>query len=203
MTMRSTSSVLVAAALAALAFAPVGAQAAQVTVTVTDAAGGAAINKAVVAVVMGNTITAGGITLPNGTWSAHTPDAERAFVVVAKKLYAPQAKRVALSGQVSVSFALVKFGSEDFNRLGRIVGFVRNAAGEPIPNATLVLVKEGGTPVGVARSQTPTGVYELGWYPPGRYTVVATANGHNPVTRQGQQIKAGESLWLDIELAPR
>jgi hypothetical protein len=79
---------------------------------------------------------------------------------------------------------------------------VRNAAGEPLTNATLVLLK-GPNPVGVARAQAPTGVYELDWYPPASYTVVVTAPGHNPATYQGKQIAAGESLWLDVTLQPQ
>ena len=200
--MGSTRRVLIAIVLAALALAAADAQAAQITVTVTDGAGGAAINKAAVAVVVGNTVVGAGITPATGVWSTQVPDAAKAFVVVAKKLYAPQAKQVALSGQVSASFALVKFGTDDFDTRGRIVGFVRNAAGEPVTNATLVLLK-GQNPVGVARAQTPTGVYELEWYPPARYTVVVTAPGHNPATYQGKQIAAGESLWLDVTLQPQ
>ncbi len=200
--MKSTHSIPIAVALLALALVAVNAQAAQITVTVTDGPDGAPINKAVVAVVVGNSVVAAGITPASGVWSAQVPDAARAFVVVAKKLYAPRAKQVTLSGRVSASFALVKFGTEDFNRLGRIVGFVRNAAGEPVTNATLVLLK-GHNPVGVARAQSPTGVYELEWYQPAGYTVVATAPGYAPATYQGNQIAAGESLWLDVTLQPR
>jgi len=200
--MRTTSSVLVAAALAALVLASDGVQAAQVSVTVTDATSGAPINKAAVAVVVGNAIVAYGITPANGQWSKQVPDAEKAFVVVAKKLYAAQARQVALSGQVPASFALAKFGTDDFNRLGRIVGFVRNAAGEAIPNATLVLLK-GENAVGVTRVQNATGLYELEWYAPGTYTVVATAEGYVPRTYQRQEIEAGGSLWLDVDLQPR
>ena len=200
--MKSMRGILMAAALAVMALAAGDVHAAQITVTVTDGAGGAAINKAVVAVVVGNAVVGAGITPASGVWSAQVPDAARAFVVVAKKLYAPQARQVALSGQVSASFALVRFGTEDFNRLGRIVGFVRNAAGEPLANATLVLFK-GENPVGVTRVQNATGVYELDWYPPARYTVVVTAPGHNPATYQRKQIAAGESLWLDVTLQPR
>lgn len=179
-----------------------GAQAAQVTVTVTDKDNGAQLHKAVVAVVVGSSVVAAGRTAADGTWSARVPDANKATVVVAKSLYASVARQVALSGQVTVNLALKRFASDDFSRVGRIVGFVRDSAGQPLPNATLVLLR-GTTPVGVTQPQNATGIYELKWYPPGTYTVLATAPGHAPKTYQGQRITAGESLWLDVTLAKK
>ncbi len=179
-----------------------GAWAAQVTVTVTDKDSGAQLHKAVVAVVVGNSVVAAGRTASDGTWSARVADATKATVVVAKSLYVSVTRQVALSGQVTVNVALQRFASDDFSRVGRIVGFVRSSAGQPLPNATLVLLR-GSTPIGVTQPQNATGIYELKWYPPGTYSVLATAPGHAAKTYSGQRITAGESLWLDVILTKK
>ncbi len=200
--MRSTQIVMVAIALVAVVASMVPAQAASLSVTVTDQSTGAQLAKAVVAVVVGNAVVAAGRTAPNGSWTCQVADAAKAYIVVGKKLYAPMARQVALSGEMAQSFGLEKFGTEDFTHLGRIVGFVRNGEGKPVANATLVLLK-GSTPVGVTQSQTPTGIYELEWYAPRTYTVRVTAPGHSTATYADQRITAGESLWLAVTLQPR
>ncbi|MGD9497225.1 MAG: carboxypeptidase-like regulatory domain-containing protein [Armatimonadota bacterium] len=178
------------------------AHAASLSVAVSDRATGAPVVKAAVAVFANNAVVAAGRTSAEGKWSAQVADAAKAYLVVGKKLYVPVVRQVALSGQVSQSFALEKLGGDDFRRLGRIVGFVRNAEGQPLENATLVLLK-GATPVGVTQPQNPTGVYELEWYAAGTYTVLGTAPGYAPRRYESQTIVAGESLWLDVELQPR
>ena len=189
--------------IAATLLAAMGvAQAATVSVSVTDHASGAPLSKAIVAVVAGSSVLAVGRTGPDGTWNGSVADGGQAYVVVTKDLHTPTARQVTLSGSVSQGFALDKLSAADFTRLGRIVGFVRSASGQPLGNATLVLLR-GGTPVGVTQPENATGVYELEWYAPGTYTVLATAPGYNSATYSSKLIAAGESLWLDIALQPR
>jgi len=183
--------------------AAVGA-AASLTVTVVESGTGTPLAKATVAVVSGDTVVATGRTNEQGVWNCTVP-AGTAAAVASKKLYRSTggaAISFDADGNRQIRLELVKHDSADFKRLGRIVGFVRNAGGQPIGNATLVLQKGPG-PVGAAQPENATGVYELEWYPPGTYSVIATAPGHKTMKYTGQTITAGESLWLDVTLPPR
>lgn len=179
--------------------------AASLTVTVVDKGSDAPLAKSVVAVVSGNTIVATGRTDEKGSWTGTVP-AGKAKVVASRKLYASVASQniaFEADGARRVNFTLSKHASDDFKRLGRIVGFVRNAQGQPVSKATLVLLNKSGSPLGAAQPEVATGIYELEWYAPGSYTVIATAPGHKPARHTGQTISAGESLWLDITLQPK
>jgi hypothetical protein len=168
------------------------------TVTVCDEESGAALAKAVVAAVVGESVVASGRTDANGTWTGTAPNA-KVTVLAAKDSHAIGKKAINAAETASLRFALAQYGQEDFQRLGRIVGFVRSDGGQPIGNATLVLFK-ANAPIGATMPENATGVYELEWYPPGAYTVLATAPGHESTTYTGQAIAAGESLWLDVTL---
>ncbi len=188
------------AMVAALLVLTGGAQAAALSVTVSDKASGAAIAKATVALVVGGNVVGVGRTDGNGVWSGPTPTAE-GWVVVDKKLYAPAARPVG-GGQSSLSLALDALQPEQFKRLGRIVGFVKSSAGPPLGNATLLMLRDG-RPVGVTQTQNASGIYELEWYPPGTYTVLGTAPGFAPRAYPGQKVTAGQALWLEVTLPPR
>ncbi|HCA47014.1 MAG TPA: hypothetical protein DEP45_06490, partial [Armatimonadetes bacterium] len=134
-------------------------------------------------------------------WSANVADG-RVTVLAAKDLHVTQARAVTMSGATSVRFDLLQHKQEDFKRLGRIVGFVRSTTGVPLANATLVLLK-GSASVGVTQPENASGVYDLEWFAPGSYSVLATAPGHSARKFTGQSISAGESLWLDVTLQPK
>jgi hypothetical protein len=203
--MRSRSWLSSAAAVAGtiLLTAAIGA-AASLTVTVVDRESGAPLEKATVAVIAGDALVATGRTNKQGVWRG-TVTQQPVAAVASKRLY-NSAGAAAISfdekGNRQIRLELAKHQSSDFKRMGRIVGFVRNAEGQPLGNATLVLMKKKG-PVGAAHTENATGVYELEWYPPGTYRVLATAPGHKSSKYAGQSIQAGESLWLDVTLQPK
>lgn len=170
-------------------------------VTVVDAGTGAALAKAVVVVVSGETVLGAGRTNADGLWSGTVADG-RATVIATKDLHVTQTRAINTAQTSALRFELAQHKQEDFKRLGRIVGFVRSTGGQALPNATLVLFR-GETPVGATQPENATGVYELEWYPPGSYSVLATAVGHRNAKHPGQTITGGESLWLDIALQPR
>lgn len=188
--------------MAALFVQVTGADAQTLTVRVTDAATGASLSRALVVVADGNTVLAAN-QITGDAWTGNVT-AQNVTVIAARDLYATETRTVSFAGQPNqtITFTLRKHQPEEFNRRGRIVGFVRNTAGNPLPNATLLLIRDG-RPVGAAQPKNPTGVYELQWYPPGAYSVIGSAPGHASATHTGQTIAAGESLWLDIALQPR
>lgn len=197
---RTSRAATVMAGAAALLALTLAAQAAALQVTVTDKASGAAISKATVALVVGGNVVAAGRTDGSGAWTGPAVSAE-GWVVVDKKLYAPVARQVS-AGQGTLGVALEGLAPEQFKSLGRIVGFVKSAAGQPLSNATLLMMRDG-KPVGVTQTQNASGVYELEWYPPGTYTVVGTAPGYVNRSYSGLQVTAGQALWLEVTLQPR
>jgi len=94
---------------------------------------------------------------------------------------------------------LVKFTRQDFAARGRIVGTVKDADGNPVVNAVLVLISAQG-PLGSARPVNDDGIYELEWYPPGTYSVIAVAPGFKQATYKGLKVSAGAKTWLDVVL---
>jgi hypothetical protein len=205
MQMRSASLPVRAAVVVAMIALITGVSAAaSLTVTVVDAANGTPLAKSVVAVVSGDQVLAAGRTNEQGVWTGTVPQGQ-AHVTASKRLYASAGQQniaFPAEGARNLRFELTKHQSADFRRLGRIVGFARNPAGQPVANATLVLLR-GSTPVGAAQPEQATGVYELEWYPPGPYSVLATAPNHRTMKHSGQSISAGESLWLDVTLQTR
>ncbi|MEA3403845.1 MAG: carboxypeptidase-like regulatory domain-containing protein [Armatimonadota bacterium] len=165
----------------------------------------APLAKALVVVMAERSVVATGHTKPDGTWTGQV--AGQVTVVAAKTLHIAQTRTITVEADqpAQLTFKLRRQTAEDFKKLGRIVGFVKDADGKALAKATLVLLKrdeEKDTLVAVGASQpkNATGIYELQWYPPGTYTVLATAAGHKPVRYEDQQISAGESLWLDVTL---
>ena len=175
--------------------------AASLTVTVVDRGTGAALSGAVVAVVSGASVPAAGRTNAQGVWTWNGASGN-VTIIATKDLHVTQARAVNAGETASLRFELAQHKQEDFKRLGRIVGFVKSANGQPLGNATLILLK-GAAPVGAAQPENATGVYELEWYAPGTYAVLATAPGHANSKFTNQTIAAGESLWLDVTLQPK
>ncbi len=194
----------VAAVAAALLLSVSVAQAGTVSVSVVDKETDAPLAKALVVVVSGDAVVAVGQTRDDGAWRATVNATAKISVIATKKLYVTESKTISYDGQGNprLVFALRRHASDYAERLGRIVGFVRNAQGEPVDVATLVLFKRNA-PIGAARPQKATGVYELQWYPPGSYTVLVAAQGYQTAKHPSQQIAAGESLWLDVTLQPK
>lgn len=195
---------MLTAAMAALALLSLAAstQAATVSGAVTDGAGGPGINKALVVLVSGNSVAASGQTSSGGQYSLKNVANGRYTMIVSASGYASKVDDITVNGDASATVALVKLAKSDFRNLGRIVGFAKTAGNKPVPNAVLLL-KKGNTYVGAAQPENATGVYELEWYPPGSYTVLAVAPGYNTASYGNQQITAGESLWLDVVLQPK
>ncbi|NLO07202.1 MAG: carboxypeptidase regulatory-like domain-containing protein [candidate division WS1 bacterium] len=176
------------------------AHAATFSITVVDKATGGPLSKALVVVMSGESVSKTAKTSNQGTWSDTVPAGANRWVV-SKTPYFCESAAISFDaqGNASVRVEMRRHSSDDYKRLGRIVGFVRAAGGQPIPNATLVLLK-GNAPVGATQPENPAGVYELQWFPPGSYTVLATAPGFKSAKYAGQSIAAGESVMLDITL---
>jgi len=189
------------AGLVALTAAMSVAGGATLTVTVVDMETGAALSGAVVAVVSGEAVPAAGRTNAQGVWSG-TITGSKVRVIATKDLHVTQARAIVVGQASALRFELAQHKQEDFKRLGRIVGFARSGGGAPLGNATLILLK-GTAPIGVTQPENATGVYELEWYAPGTYTVLATAPNHTSKKFANQTIAAGESRWLDVTLQPK
>lgn len=199
--MRSARRLLAVAALLGLCVGPLAAATVSVSVTVTDRANGTPLAKVVVVLFAERAVKAAGRTNADGAWEGHVAPTKQLTAVASKGLYtsAVRVMNATETATLQIHFQLQRQASEDFKRLGRIVGFVRGEENKPVGNATLVLLKKG-KPVGAAQPENATGVYELKFYPPGKYTVVATAPGYRTLRTPVQEITAGGSLWLDIKL---
>jgi len=125
----------------------------------------------------------------------------RYTLTVSAPFYASITRAVTVrdGAETEVTVAMSKLTDRDFKTRGLVVGFVKDANGTPVVNATLVLMK-GNRPVGATRPENATGVYELEWYAPGTYKVIVTAPGFNTAVYSGQTITAGASTWLDVVL---
>ena len=102
-----------------------------------------------------------------------------------------------------LDWALRPVTADQVQGMGRVVGFVQDAQGRGVGNTWLVLVQLGDDgvlhPVGAAVSGNPTGLYELQWYPPGAYGVVAYAPGRpQPLTRDDVRVPAGNAVRVDF-----
>ncbi|MGC9316505.1 MAG: carboxypeptidase regulatory-like domain-containing protein [Armatimonadota bacterium] len=192
-------------ALCATAWAGAG----RVSVTVNDRDDETPLAKALVVAVAKGKVAATGHTKADGTWTGEVPVGE-VTVVATRTLHIAEARTITVEAQkpAQLSFKLRKQQAEDFRELGRIVGFVRDADGKPLAKAVLVLLRRDGekgalVAVGASQPKNATGIYELQWYPPGTYTVLVTAPDHQDRSYQGQEISAGESLWLDVTVQKR
>jgi len=125
----------------------------------------------------------------------------RYALTVSAPFYASVTRAVTVrdDAETEITVAMSKLTDEDFQTRGRVVGFVKDANGTPVVNATLVLMK-GNKPVGATRPENAGGVYELEWYAPGTYNVIVTAPGFNTAVYTGQTITAGGRTWLDVVL---
>lgn len=84
-------------------------------------------------------------------------------------------------------------------RTGTVRGSVLDrATGEPLPFVN-VLVREAAT--GDATDEQ--GMYLVRGLQPGTYTVVFSIVGHEPLVREGVEVRAGEETTLDVRLTDR
>ena len=121
-------------------------------------------------------------------------------LIASASAYASVTRAVAVrdGAETGVAITLLKLVGSDYKKLGRVVGFVKDADGKPVLNATLVLIKEKKA-VGAARPGK-AGVYELEWYAPGEYSVMVVAPGSISALYRGQTVRAGASARLDVVL---
>lgn len=106
---------------------------------------------------------------------------------------------VVKQGSLRTTMVLRKFKAADYKRLGRVVGFVKNAQGEGINDALLWLLKDRKV-IGATHSEAASGVYELEWYEPGTYSVACFADGYQPEDVHNVKIAAGQSVRIDFTL---
>ena len=200
--MRSTMTLTVVMITVALLGLTLCAEAGSVSGKVTDGPGGPGISKALVVLLSGNSVAAVGKTVSGGRYELAGVAAGKYTIVVSASKYASKVDTITVGGDLVLNVPLTKHSSSTFKNLGRIVGFVKATGNKPVAKA-LLLLKKGNAFVGAAQPQNATGVFELEWYSPGTYTVVATAPGHNTATYANQKITSGESLWLDVTLQPK
>lgn len=200
--MRNTMTLTVVMVTIALLGLTLCAEAGSVSGSVTDGPGGPGISKALVVLLSGNSVAAVGKTVSGGRYELDGVANGKYTIVVSASKYASKVDGINVSGDLVLNAPLTKLDNSDFKNLGRIVGFVKASGSKPVTKA-LLLLKKGNAFVGATQPQNATGVFELEWYAPGTYTVVATAPGHSTATYGNQKIPAGESLWLDVVLQPK
>jgi hypothetical protein len=82
---------------------------------------------------------------------------------------------------------------------GAIVGRVTDASGSQLPNATIKVINEATGLIATATS-TSDGDYRAPYLNPGSYRVEAEAAGFSKLLRPGIQVRATETVSLDLEM---
>lgn len=95
--------------------------------------------------------------------------------------------------------AIPRIAAAQSSTSGDIAGTVRDAGGTPVANATVVADGPQGARAGVTDSR---GAYLIEFLTPGLYDVTATAQGFQPVTQRGVQVRLGTRITLNLALAP-
>ncbi len=85
------------------------------------------------------------------------------------------------------------------SRLGVIKGFVRDRAGQPISNATIAVFRAGTSKLLKQVTATRGGQF-FAKIIPGTYTILAVAQGYNPVTLKEVQVKGASELVYGFNL---
>ncbi|HXM46668.1 MAG TPA: carboxypeptidase regulatory-like domain-containing protein, partial [Pyrinomonadaceae bacterium] len=83
---------------------------------------------------------------------------------------------------------------------GQIVGTIKNANGELVPGATIVVTNPA---TGLSRTITAgdQGEFRAVSLPPGEYTIEVTAPGFGKTTQTGYKVEVGSALTADIALS--
>ncbi|NCO43064.1 MAG: hypothetical protein COZ06_29585 [Armatimonadetes bacterium CG_4_10_14_3_um_filter_66_18] len=102
---------------------------------------------------------------------------------------------MALAAMAAV--ALLSAAANALDGKGRLVGFVKDRAGEPVAGAVLILRGEG---VVVDARSGKSGVYELDWCSPGTYRLEIRAEGYLSQTRGDVKILRDKDTRLDLVL---
>ncbi|SDP73549.1 Polyisoprenoid-binding protein YceI [Actinopolyspora xinjiangensis] len=84
---------------------------------------------------------------------------------------------------------------------GAVTARVRSLGGWPLPEAVLTVTDASGTQVGRAPADS-VGAATVNALPPGRYTAIITALGHQPAARTALVRQGGTVELDDVELSP-
>lgn len=84
---------------------------------------------------------------------------------------------------------------------GSIAGQVSTAAGDPVPDAAIVIESSSAGHIDIAALSGPDGNYRFDDLAPGRYELLVNAGGHPPV-RGAAEVQAGAQARLDFVLRP-
>jgi hypothetical protein len=85
------------------------------------------------------------------------------------------------------------------NEYGTIIGYVRTLDGEPIEEATVIVVA-GPAHLDIAAITDARGRFQLGNLAPGRYTIRVFADGYEPVSGR-VRVYSGERSRVNVVLA--
>src|SRR5438270_2904134 len=95
--------------------------------------------------------------------------------------------------------ALVGTAAAQSSTSGDIQGVVKDPTGNNVANATVVANGPQGARASTSDAQ---GNYLVEFLTPGVYDVTATAQGFQPVTQRGVQVRLGSRVTLNLALAP-
>jgi hypothetical protein len=85
---------------------------------------------------------------------------------------------------------------------GRILGFVEDAQGSPIPGAVISLFGRGVGSLGLVTLSDSTGRFSVPSLPPGAYTVRALRDGHTPAPARRVLILPNQDATFTISMSP-
>lgn len=137
-----------------------------------------------------------GTTGTDGGYRLHPPAAAGYVLIASAPAYRPRASNISVNGEpVRQDIDLDSI----LTALGGVTGTVRAVSGASIAGATVTVTDSGGEVVDAQRTDEQ-GRYRLSALPPGTYTLVAGAPGHQPAA-QALPVGAADPLVVDIRLA--
>jgi len=107
----------------------------------------------------------------------------------------------AFAGTVPKRSEALNSASSEARRLGVIKGFVRDNSGNPIANATVAIFRVGTSKLLKQVTSTKKGSF-IARMIPGTYTVLAIAQGFNPVTLKEVTVSGSSELVYGFNLEP-
>ena len=106
-----------------------------------------------------------------------------------------------LAGTVSTRTEALNSAGSEARKLGVIKGFVRDNSGNPIANATVAIFRVGTSKLLKQVTSTKKGSF-IARMVPGTYTVLAIAQGFNPVTLKEVKVNGSSELVYGFNLEP-
>ena len=108
--------------------------------------------------------------------------------------------RFCITSLVLVAMCALSAMAQSQASTGQIVGTVKNANGELVPGATVVVTNPA---TGLSRTLTTgdQGEFRAVSLPPGEYTIDVTAAGFGKTTQTGYKVEVGSALTADIALS--